>query len=148
MPNPEREAARRQIEGLFRTRMDRDMTEAARQRCQRHDLRAMNGQAAEDCCMGADAAVSELIWTAFLPRWDGVVYEYDGTHGEATRFLACKTLALTEYAQSGGRVTPRVRDAAAHAGRELAALWRVWAGYMATTSDELAPAVDEFEVEV
>lgn len=147
MPNPQRETARRHIEGLFRASVDRDMTGAATLRCQRHDLRAVTGQPAEDGCAGADAVVSGLLWSAFMPCWDEVVYEYDGTHGEATRYLACKTLALVEYAQSGGRVTPRVSDAAAHAGRELAALWRVWAGYMATTRDELAHAVDEFEVE-
>ena len=146
MPFSPRIEARRHIENLFRTTVDRDMTQAAAARCDRHDLRAVGGYHAAPLCAGSHEVVSELVWAPFLPNWDEVVYVYDGTGGEATRFLACKTLVVVEYALSGGHLTPRVRDAATYATRELHTLWRVWAGYMATTRDDLAAAVSEFEV--
>lgn len=146
MSSSQRTEARASIEGLFRATVDRDMTQAAAARCNRHDLRAVGGYHAAPFCGGSHEVVSELIWAPFLPSWDEVVYVYDGTGGEATRFLACKTLVAVEYALSGGHVTPRVRDAASYATRELQSLWRIWAGYMATTTDALAAAVSEFEV--
>lgn len=139
-----REAARRHIESRFRAGVERDVAWAAAVQCEQAGLRTPDGlDAAALCADHAD--LTGLIWSHFSPDWQDVVYVYDGTQGEGGRYLQLKAAAVAAYAQAGARFTPAVRAAALQAAWALRDLWTAWAGYQATTTDDLAHAVGEFE---
>lgn len=145
MPQSPRDAARADILSRFLPSVDRDVSGLAAAHCEERSLTAPGGFPAATLCLGSHAAVTRLIWETFVPGWDDVVYVYDGTRSEQTRYLGAKLHLTVALAASGDEPTPGVQAALEAARRALAELWRVWAGYQATTTDALSLAVTEFE---
>lgn len=140
-----RDSARALIQARFRESVDRDVSGLATQQCQERGLHAPDGTPAQALCRGSHEAVTGLIWQDFVPGWGTVVYVYDGTRGEQTRYLEAKLHLTVALAAAGDEATPAVRAALEAARRALEDLWIAWAGYQATTTDALAHAVTEFE---
>ncbi|SMB93470.1 hypothetical protein [Deinococcus hopiensis] len=145
MSQAARDSARCAIEARFQDNVDRDISGLAAQGCRERGLIAPDGTPAHRLCPGSHAGVTRLIWREFTPDWREVVYVYDGTRTEQTRYLNAKLHLTVALAAAGDEPTPEVRAALLAAHEALHALWRVWAGYQATTTDALAAAVTEFE---
>ena len=145
MSQAARDSARCAIEARFQDAVDRDISGLAAQGCRERGLTAPDGTPAEHLCLGSHAGVTRLIWRDFTPDWREVVYVYDGTRGEQTRYLNAKLHLTIRLAAAGDEPTPEVRAALLDVRAALYALWRAWAGYQATTTDALAQAVTEFE---
>ncbi|WP_102125322.1 hypothetical protein [Deinococcus planocerae] len=145
MSKDSRDSARSVIQARFQDAVDRDVSGLATRYCQEHDLQTPEGLPAEYLCLGSHAAVTRLIWQDFAPNWEEVVYVYDGTRGEQTRYLNAKLHLTVTLAAAGDEPTPEVQAALGRAEHALYALWLAWAGYQATTTDALASAVTEFE---
>ena len=145
MSKASRDAARAVIQARFRDSVDRDVSGLAAQLCEERRLLAPDGTPAAALCLGSHPGVTQLLWAEFQPNWANVVYVYDGTRTEQTRYLNAKLHLTVALAAAGDEATPGVQAALLEAHRALHALWRVWAGYQATTTDALAHAVTEFE---
>ncbi|WP_034384023.1 hypothetical protein [Deinococcus sp. YIM 77859] len=145
MSKAARDSARAVIQARFQESVDRDISGLAAQHCQEQQWRAPDGTPAAQLCRGSHEAVTRLIWRDFEPVWDEVVYVYDGTRGEQARYLSAKLHLTVTLAAAGDELTPGVQAALIAARQALHALWLVWAGYQATTTDALAHAVTEFE---
>ncbi|WP_161881121.1 hypothetical protein [Deinococcus alpinitundrae] len=137
-------AARQHIESRFRAAIDRDISGVAADECLMRGLITPEGTPAARLCLGSHPAVSDLLFRQLALDWDAVVYVYDGTRGEQSRYLKAKLDLTVALAASGDELTPAVEQHLDAAHRALEKLWRVWAGYQATTTDDLARAVDEF----
>ena len=140
------EAARHHIESRFRTAVDRDISGVAADECLRRCLSAPDGTPAARLCLGSHPAVSDLLFRRLTHDWSRVVYVYDSTRREQTRFLKAKLDLTVSLAASGDTLTPEVEQRLDDAVNALHQLWLGWAGYQATTTDDLARAVDEFEL--
>jgi hypothetical protein len=140
-----REAARHQIENRFRAAVDRDISGLAADECQMRGLSTPEGTPAARLCLGSHSAVADLLFRPLRCDWQDVVYVYDGTRGEQSRYLKAKLDLTIALAESGDSLTPFVEIKLEAAHRALEQLWLVWAGYQATTTDDLAQAVEEFE---
>ncbi|WP_293914069.1 hypothetical protein [Deinococcus sp.] len=138
-----REAARQHIESRFRAAIDRDISGLAADECQMRALITPDGLPAARLCLGSHSAVADLLFRPFRCDWEEVVYVYDGTRGEQSRYLKAKLDLTIALAESGDRLTPLVETSLDAAHAALEALWLVWAGYQATTTDDLAQALDE-----
>ncbi|GAA5512954.1 hypothetical protein Dcar01_01678 [Deinococcus carri] len=145
MSRASRDSARAVIQARFRESVDRDVSGLAAQLCQERGLSTPDGTPAQTLCLGSHAAVTRLVWEHLRPDWEEVVYVYDGTRGEQARYLNAKLHLTVTLAAAGDEQTPGVEAALLAAQRALHALWLVWAGYQATTTDALAHAVTEFE---
>ena len=140
-----REAARHHIESRFRAAVDRDISGLAADECQMRGLLTPDGTPAARLCLGSHNAVADLLFRPLRSDWQQVVYVYDGTRGEQSRYLKAKLDLTVALAGSGDTLTFDVEAKLDAAHRALEQLWLVWAGYQATTTDDLAQAVDEFE---
>ena len=80
------EAARQHIESRFRAAVDRDISGVAADECLRRGLLAPDGRPAARLCLGSHLAVSDLLFRRLGHPWEGVVYVYDSTRREQTRF--------------------------------------------------------------
>ena len=140
-----REAARHQIESRFRAAIDRDISGLAADECQMRGLSTPEGTSAARLCLGSNSAVADLLFRQLRCDWQQVVYIYDGTRGEQSRYLKAKLDLTIALAESGDTLTPFVDARLEAAHRALEQLWLVWAGYQATTTDDLAQALNEFE---
>lgn len=145
MPGDACNSARAFIQSRFRESVDRDVSGLAAQHCQERGLHTPDGTPAQMLCQGSHEAVTGLLWQTFVPDWAAVVYVYDGTRREQTRYLEAKLRLTLALAAAGDEATPAVQTALEAARRALENLWPVWAGYQATTTDALAHAVTEFE---
>lgn len=145
MSKASRDAARAVIQARFRDGVDRDVSGLAAQLCEERQMLTSDGDAAAPLCLGSHPGVTHLLWAGFQPEWEEVVYVYDGTRTEQTRYLNAKLHLTVALAAAGNEATPGVQTALLEARRALRALWLVWAGYQATTTDALAQAVTEFE---
>ncbi|GAA5532676.1 hypothetical protein [Deinococcus aluminii] len=145
MSKASRDSARAVIQARFRDSVDRDVSGLAAQSCQERGLLAPDGTPAQALCLGSHPPVTHLIWAGFQPDWAEVVYVYDGSRTEQTRYLNAKLHLTVTLAAAGDEATPGVRAALLEAQRALHTLWLAWAGYQATTTDALAHAVTEFE---
>lgn len=145
MSKASRDSARAVIQARFRDSVDRDVSGLAAAHCQERGLHAPEGTPAQALCLGSHPAITHLIWEDFRPGWEEVVYVYDGTRAEQTRYLNAKLHLTVTLAAAGDEATPGVRAALLAAQHALHALWLAWAGYQATTTDALARAVTEFE---
>ena len=139
------EAARHHIESRFRAAIDRDISGLAADECLRRDLITPDGWPAAQLCLGSHPAVSDLLFRRLRRDWPSVVYVYDGLRGEQSRYLKAKLDLTVALAESGDELTEAVQHQLDEAGRVLERLWQVWAGYQATTTDDLATAVEEQE---
>ncbi|WP_420596228.1 hypothetical protein [Deinococcus sp.] len=137
------EAARHHIESRFRAAVDRDISGLATDECLRRDLITPDGWPAARLCLGSHSAVSDLLFRRLRHNWPSVVYVYDGLRGEQSRYLKAKLDLTVALAESGDELTEAVQHQLDEAGRVLERLWQVWAGYQATTTDDLAEAVEE-----
>lgn len=145
MSKASQDSARAVIQARFRESVDRDVSGLAAAQCQEGELCAPDGTPAHILCLGSHPGVTGLIWEDFRPVWEEVVYVYDGTRTELTRYLNAKLHLTVTLAAAGHEATPGVQAALLAAQQALHALWIVWAGYQATTTDALARAVSEFE---
>lgn len=145
MSHAARDSARSALQARFRDNVDRDVSGLAAQHCRERGLYAPDGTPTEALCQGSHPGVSDLIWRGFRPGWEEVVYVYDSTRREHTRYLNAKLHLTVTLAVAGDERTPGVEAALLAARQALGALWIVWAGYQATTTDALAQAVTEFE---
>ncbi|GAA4017176.1 hypothetical protein GCM10022631_32220 [Deinococcus rubellus] len=137
-------AARQHIESRFRAAIDRDISGVAADECLRRELMTPDGTPAARLCLGSHPAVADLLFRRLAFDWDTVVYVYDGTRGEQSRYLKAKLDLTVALAESGDELTAAVEHRLDAAHQALEQLWRAWAGYQATTTDDLAQAVDEF----
>ena len=126
------------IEARFRRTVDRDVELVAR-----HTCREGGEDLAAERCLGSDSTISDLLWSHFSFDWSAVTYVYDGTYGHSSRFVWAKVYLTVAWARAGGQLTPEVVEALSEARRRLRELWVEWAGFQATTSDDLALAVNE-----
>lgn len=140
LPANERQwQARRAIEGAFRDTADRDVELIAEQECRERGL----GERAHDC-LGSDGLISDMIWSRFGAfDWTGVAYVYDGTYGQSSRFLWAKVDLTFAWVAANGQVTPDVEIALLRVVSRLRHLWTEWAGWKATTTDDLALALGD-----
>lgn len=138
------DSARTVIQARFRESVDRDVSGLAAQYCQERGLHTPGGTPAHLLCPGSHEAVTGLLWQTFVSDWSAVVYVYDGTRREQTRYLEAKLRLTLALAAAGDEATPAVGAALEAARDALQKLWLVWAGYQATTTDALAHAVTEF----
>jgi len=145
MSHAARDSARSALQARFQGNVDRDVSGLAAQHCRERDLYAPDGTPAEALCRGSHPGVTDLIWRGFRPGWEEVVYVYDSTRREHTRYLNAKLHLTVTLAAAGDELTPGVQAALIAAQQALQALWVTWAGYQATTTDALAQAVTEFE---
>lgn len=131
--------ARLRIEAAFRDTVDRDVELVAEKHCADH------GQAdAAARCRASDDIVSDMIWSRFGAfDWEGVNFVYDGTYGQHSRYLWAKVELTVAWAVSNGTFTPEVEETLAHTVSRLRDLWREWAGYRATLTDDLALALGD-----
>lgn len=137
--NEEQWRARRAIEATFRDTVDRDVELIAEQECRERGLSA--GTA---LCRASDGVISDMLWSRFGAfDWSGVAYVYDGTYSQSSRFLWAKVDLTVAWAAAGGRITPEVEVALLRAVSRLRHLWTEWAGWKATTTDDLALAVGD-----
>ncbi|AWN23785.1 hypothetical protein DKM44_11575 [Deinococcus irradiatisoli] len=137
-------AARHHIESRFRAAVDRDVSGVAAEECQRRGLITPEGTPAERLCLGSHPALADLLFRRLSYDWSRVVYVYDGTRREQALYLKAKLDLTVALAGSGDELTPEVEQRLQTALGALERLWQVWAGYQATTTDDLSLAVDEF----
>ncbi|TSA86465.1 hypothetical protein FNU79_07400 [Deinococcus detaillensis] len=137
------DAARHHIASRFRAATDRDISGLAADECLRRGLVAPDGTPAARLCLGSHSAVSDLLFRRLRFGWEEVVYVYDGTRGEQAKYLKAKLDLTVALADSGDELTPEVEQRLAQAVAALEQLWQSWAGYQATTTDDLARALDE-----
>lgn len=140
-------AARHHIESRFRAAVDRDLSGLAADECHACQLLTPSGQPAALLCLGSHGAVSDLLFQHFNRRfhynWQNVVYVYDSTRREQTRYLRAKLELIMALAESDDEFTASVEQRLEAAVSALIELWHSWAGYQATTTDDLAKALDE-----
>ncbi|WP_027480482.1 hypothetical protein [Deinococcus pimensis] len=131
--------ARLEIEAAFRATVDRDVELVAEKHCADHGRE----EAAARCRL-SDDILTDMIWSRFGAfDWDGVNFVYDGTYGHQSRYLWAKVELTVAWAVSNGVFTPEVEEALDHAVTRLRELWREWAGYRATLTDDLALALGD-----
>ncbi|AFZ65979.1 hypothetical protein [Deinococcus peraridilitoris] len=131
--------ARRAIEAAFRETAERDIELIAEQECRERGI-----DEAAKRCRSSDALISDMIWSRFGEfDWLDVAYVYDGTYGHSSRFLWAKVDLTVAWAMAEGQLTPEVEAALLRAVKRLRDLWIEWAGWKATTSDDLAVALRE-----
>ena len=128
----------------FRAAVDRDISGVAADECARRGLLTPGGTPAARLCLGSHPAVTDLIFRRLVHDWQEVVYVYDSTRGEQTRYLKAKLDLTVALAGSDDCLTDAVEQRLNEAVAALERLWRAWAGYQATTTDDLARALDEF----
>lgn len=137
------DAARHHIVSRFQASADRDISGVAADECLRRSLFAPDGTPAARLCLGSHSAVSDLLFRRLRFDWEEVVYIYDGTRGEQARYLKAKLDLTVALAVSGDELTAEVEQRLTEAVKALEILWQSWAGYQATTTDDLARALNE-----
>lgn len=131
--------ARQQIEADFRKTVDRDVEVVAEEECRKRGMHAL-----ANACGRSDGVISDMIWSRFGAfDWDGVAYVYDGTYGHASRYLWAKVELTLAWVSARGHFTKDIEEKLDLAVTQLRLLWREWAGWKATTSDDLASALSE-----
>lgn len=96
---------------------------------------ALESPAPEAVALGE--GLSQTLAERFVPDWTRVGPNPGGSLGHHSRYLAAR-LAWLETALRG---EPQ-EQAAAECLRRLQAFWLEWAGYQATTTEELAGVLD------
>lgn len=142
----QRAVARQHLEQRFRAAIDSDVSGLAVQTCLERGWTTPDGTPAHLYCLGSHPAITQLVFEGLRREWTGVVYIYDGLGQAPGRYTEAKLRLTLALARSGDEVTPEVETALLRAHAAVNELWRVWAGFEATTRDELAPAVTEFEI--
>ncbi|MGL4609944.1 MAG: hypothetical protein ACRCYY_09710 [Trueperaceae bacterium] len=128
--------ARQHIGKLFRKRIDKNVSGIAAEECL-----AQNLARAATLCQQSHDVLSERLWSKFEYDWSNVLPNPGGTAGLASQFVYDKLEFTLAWATSKGKDSVQVLHTEKIALEGLQALWKEWAGYMVTSSEELDSAV-------